>query len=214
MKLLIMGAPGAGKGSASEVLVKKTGIIHLSMGDLLRYDKDVQKEFGTQINPLLKEGKFVSDDLAITIIKHKLHSLGEKASFLLDGFPRTVYQTKKLLGFTTLTGCIQIVLDDKKIIDRLSNRWVCKCGATYNLETKPPKKAGVCDFDGKPLFQRDDDKPEVVRKRLEIYHKKTEPVLAFLKEKNIPFLQIKGDWDVKMESDMLVEKIIAWQKAL
>lgn len=214
MKLLIMGAPGAGKGSVSEVLVQKTGITHLAMGDLLRYDKAIQEKFGDIINPLIQAGKFVPDDMTIEIIKHKLNQLGEETSILLDGYPRTIYQTEKLLEITHLTGIIHVVLDDEKIISRLSKRRVCECGATYNLDSKPPKNTGVCDYDGKPLIHRKDDQPEIIKERLVTFREKTEPILALLKEKGISILKVNGGWDIKTESDALIEKIISWQKAV
>lgn len=214
MKLLIMGAPGAGKGSVSELLVQKTGITHIAMGDLLRYDKEIQAKYGKEINPIIQKGQFVPDELTIEIINHKLEQLGDHTSFLLDGYPRTIYQTKAILNITNITGIIHVVLDDEKIIARLSQRRVCACGATYNIKTKPPKVEGICDFDGKPLIHRKDDTPEVLKERLKIYKNKTEPVLALLKEKKIPILAVDGGWDIKTESDALINKIIAWQKAV
>lgn len=214
MKLLIMGAPGAGKGTVSELLIKGVHITHLSMGDLLRYDKDVQKKFGEEINPLMQAGKFVPDSLTIEVISHKLKQLGDKTSFLLDGYPRTLYQTEALLKITNLTGIIHVVIDNEKIIERLSNRRVCACGATYNLKTKPPKVEGICDIDGKKLIQRKDDTPEVLKERLAIYEEKTSPVLTFLREKEIPVLDIPGDFDVRTESEDILQKIIDWQKAV
>lgn len=214
MKLLIMGAPGAGKGSASELVVKETGITHLAMGDLLRYDKAIQEKFGEFINPLVQAGKFVPDDMTIEIIKHKLEELGENTPFLLDGYPRTVYQTEALLKITNLTGIIHVVLDDEQIVSRLSKRRVCECGATYNLDSKPPKVEGICDFDGKQLIHRKDDQPEIIQDRLKTYKEKTGPVLTFLKEKGIPVIELNGNWNIKTESDAVAQKIIDWQKAV
>ena len=214
--LLITGPPGAGKGTTSQILQEAFGLVHLSMGDMLRAHVQDNDEIGRRIAPVLAAGEFVPDQLTNEIIARRLAS--EDAAghgFLIDGYPRTVDQAEFLLSVTSLSGLIYVDLDDDAIIKRLANRRVCpQCGRTYHLDTNPPQHAGVCDLDDHELLQRDDDKPETVRKRLSIYREKTGPVIEFFKRRGVPIMDVPGDFDIETQRDGIVRRVREWQAAV
>jgi adenylate kinase len=215
MKLLVMGAPGAGKGTICELLNQRLHVPHISMGDLLRAHVHKKDELGKQIAPVLAHGDFVPDELTIQIINHRLTQADAKNSFLLDGYPRTLFQAEELSKVTQLTGIILVTLPDEVIIQRLSKRLICPvCNTIYHETSMPPRVAGVCDHDKEKLVHRSDDEPQTIKERLTTYHEKTQPLIDFFKKKDVPFLDIPGDYDVATQSDAILEKIIAWQKAV
>ena len=178
MNLILLGAPGAGKGTQAEKIVEKYGIPAVSTGNIIREALKNGTDMGLKAKSYIDAGKLVPDDVVIGIIKDRLKEDDCKDGFILDGFPRTIPQAEALHNMgIVIDKVVDIEVPDDKIASRLSGRRVClKCGATYHLEYKKPKKDGVCDFCGDEIVQRKDDKPETVIDRLNIYHEQTEPL--------------------------------------
>ncbi|MGN0467439.1 MAG: adenylate kinase [Acutalibacteraceae bacterium] len=185
MKLIFLGAPGAGKGTQAEVVSEKLAIPAISTGNIIRAAVKEQTEMGIKAKDYIEKGQLVPDDVVIGIIKERLAQDDCKGGFILDGFPRTVRQAQELdkMG-VEIDRVIDIEVSDERIAARMSGRRVCKnCGASYHLEYKKPEKDGVCNLCGDELVQRSDDKPETVLDRLKVYHEQTEPLIDFYREK-------------------------------
>lgn len=185
MKLIFLGAPGAGKGTQAEVVSEKLAIPAISTGNIIRAAVKEQTEMGIKAKDYIEKGQLVPDDVVIGIIKERLAQDDCKNGFILDGFPRTVRQAQELddMG-VEIDRVIDIEVSDERIAARMSGRRVCKnCGASYHLEYKKPEKDGVCNLCGDELVQRSDDKPETVLDRLKVYHEQTEPLIDFYREK-------------------------------
>jgi len=186
--LVFLGPPGAGKGTQAKLLSQRMGFLHLSTGDLLREAVKNQTPLGKKAKEYMDRGELVPDELIVQLIEETMPKDG---NVILDGFPRTVNQALALEEMLRDKGekiskVLFFDVPDEVIIDRLSGRRVCsKCGAVYHVKYNPPKVEGVCDLCGGPLVQRDDDKEEVVRKRLEVYRKQTEPLIEFYQERGI-----------------------------
>ena len=177
MNLILLGAPGAGKGTQAEKICEKYGIPAVSTGNIIREALKNGTDMGLKAKSYIDAGKLVPDDVVIGIIKDRLSEDDCKNGFILDGFPRTIPQAEALdnMGIV-IDKVVDIEVPDDKIAARLSGRRVClKCGATYHLEFKKPAKEGVCDVCGDELVQRKDDKPETVIDRLNVYHEQSEP---------------------------------------
>ncbi|MEA2168559.1 MAG: adenylate kinase [Solirubrobacteraceae bacterium] len=182
LNLIIMGAPGAGKGTQAENLVADFELAYLATGDMMRAARKEDSDLGRKIAKIISEGGLVDDDIVIEVLLKRIEAEGQDG-FLLDGFPRTSAQAdaldEALKGAgKSLTAVLMIDVPDDEIIKRMSGRRVCEKGHTYHVEFNPPEKEGVCDIDGLPLEQRDDDKPETVKARLATYHEQTEPQAA------------------------------------
>lgn len=178
MNLILLGAPGAGKGTQAEKICEKYGIPAVSTGNIIREALKNGTDMGLKAKSYIDAGKLVPDDVVIGIIKDRLSEDDCKNGFILDGFPRTIPQAEALdnMGIV-IDKVVDIEVPDDKIAARLSGRRVClKCGATYHLEFKKPAKEGVCDVCGDEIVQRKDDKPETVIDRLNVYHEQTEPL--------------------------------------
>ena len=178
MNLILLGAPGAGKGTQAEKICEKYGIPAVSTGNIIREALKNGTDMGLKAKSYIDAGKLVPDDIVIGIIKDRLSEDDCKNGFILDGFPRTIPQAEALdnMGIV-IDKVVDIEVPDDKIAARLSGRRVClKCGATYHLEFKKPAKEGACDGCGGELVQRKDDKPETVIDRLNVYHEQTEPL--------------------------------------
>jgi adenylate kinase len=185
MKLIFLGAPGAGKGTQAEVVSEKLSIPAISTGNIIRAALKEKTEMGIKAKDYIEKGQLVPDDVVIGIIKERLSKDDCKGGFILDGFPRTVPQAQALdeMG-VEIDKVIDIEVPDKKIAARMSGRRVCKdCGASYHLEYKKPAKEGICNLCGGELVQRADDKPETVLERLVVYHEQTEPLIDFYRAK-------------------------------
>ena len=185
MKLIMLGAPGAGKGTQAEIVSKNHSIPTISTGALLRTAMKEGTELGLKAKAFISAGELVPDDVVIGIIKDRLGEDDCKNGFILDGFPRTVPQAKALEDMKIeMDLVISIEVSDESIIKRMGGRRLCsECGASYHTEHIPPKKEGVCDTCGGALMIREDDKPETVISRLEVYHKQTEPLKEFYSER-------------------------------
>lgn len=185
LKSLILGAPASGKGTISSRIVNRYPVVHVSSGDKLRGHIEKQTELGREVKKYLTEGKLVPDEVMIKFMITELKKANDK-SWLLDGFPRTVGQADALWKVQPVDVVLNLVVPFEVIIDRVKNRWVhLPSGRVYNIGFNMPKVEGKDDVTGEDLVQRPDDKPEAVRKRLEIYESTTQPVIVFYKEKRI-----------------------------
>lgn len=191
MNLIFLGPPGAGKGTQAQLLQQREGIPQVSTGDILRAAMAAQTPLGQQARLDVDRGELVPDDVMIRIIEDRLNQPDARRGFVLDGFPRTLGQANALDRVLVATGRrIDLVLyfdvADDVIVGRLTGRRVCRQAAhIYHVESSPPRVAGWCDIDGSELFQRDDDREETVRRRLEVYHRETEPLVAFYRRRGV-----------------------------
>lgn len=187
MKLILLGAPGAGKGTQAEILSAKLGIPTISTGNILRAAIKDGTPIGLQAKSYMDAGKLVPDSVIIGIVAQRLEQPDCANGFILDGVPRTIGQAEALdEAGVTFDHVISIEISDGEIVDRMAGRRVCSsCGAPYHINAKPPKQEGVCDSCGGALVQRDDDKAETVLHRLEVYHAETEPLKGYYETKGI-----------------------------
>jgi len=191
LNLILFGPPGAGKGTQAERLRNDFQLPYIATGDMLRENVKEGTELGKQADEYMKSGALVPDDLIVAMVAERLQEEDAQDGFILDGFPRTVEQAKALdnqlgeLG-RRITAVLLLDVPNEEVERRLAGRRVCvKAGHNYHVEFDPPKREGVCDQDGSRLIQRDDDKPEVVRKRLETYHEKTAPLVDYYEEQGL-----------------------------
>ena len=191
MKIVMLGAPGAGKGTQAKMIAEKYMIPHISTGDIFRANIKNGTELGKQAKEYMDKGQLVPDELTVKILLDRVAQEDCKNGYVLDGFPRTIPQAEVLDKALTELGdhidyAIDVNVPDENIIKRMSGRRAClTCGATYHIEHVPPKKEGICDECGNELVLRDDDKPETVKNRLDVYHKQTQPLIDYYTEKNI-----------------------------
>lgn len=191
LNLILLGPPGAGKGTQAERLVADFDLPYYATGDILRAAVKDETELGREAKGYMDEGKLVPDELIIRVIMDRLDSGEADDGFLLDGFPRTIPQAEALGGALeergrSLTATLLIDAPDEEVVRRLSGRRVCsKNGHVYHVDFDPPKIDDVCDQDGSPLIQRDDDKPDTVKKRLDVYHEQTEPLIEWYDERGL-----------------------------
>jgi adenylate kinase len=186
--IIFLGPPGAGKGTQAQLLKERNGFIQISTGDLLREAVKNQTELGKLAKKYMDEGKLVPDDLIISLIKEKLQEYADK-NIIFDGFPRTIPQAESLDNLLSklnksINAVILFKIEDEEVVKRLAGRRVClSCGAVYHMVYNPPKIDEICDKCETKLIQRDDDKEEVIRKRLEVYHQQTKPLIEYYKNK-------------------------------
>ena len=187
MNLVLMGPPGAGKGTQGEILSEKLGIDTISTGVMLRTAIKEQTEVGKLAEQYINDGKLVPDDVIVNIVKERLSKPDCENGFILDGFPRTTAQAEALeAAGVEIDKVLLLEVDDNKIVERLSSRRECsKCGIPYNIVSKRPAKEGICDSCGGELIIRKDDVPETIQNRLDIYHEQTEPIKKFYEAKGI-----------------------------
>ena len=187
MKLILLGAPGAGKGTQAEILSEKLGVPTISTGNILRSAIQQGTSVGLQAKAYMDAGKLVPDEVIIGIVAERLAQDDCAKGYILDGVPRTIAQAQAMekIGIA-VDAVVSIEISDSEIEQRMAGRRVCgKCGAPYHLQAKPPKQEGVCDSCGGPLVQRDDDRPETVHHRLEVYHNETEPLKDFYQQRGL-----------------------------
>lgn len=209
MKLVILGPPGAGKGTQAEYIVKRYNIPHISTGDIFRENIKNNTELGKEAKSYMDKGLLVPDDLVIALVEDRLNKDDAKEGFLLDGFPRTVAQAVSLDSILDknedkLTKVINISVDPEILIERAVGRRVCKtCGMTYHVKFNPPKEEGVCDKDGTKLIQRDDDTEETVKTRISVYFDQTAPLIDYYRAQNL-LIDIDGAKDIDKVFDDIV----------
>ena len=207
MNLILMGAPGAGKGTQSEKISAKWGIPAISTGDILRAAIKAGTELGKTAKSYIDEGKLVPDDIVIGIIKEYLTSDACKNGFILDGFPRSIPQAKALDAMgVRIDAVLSLEVADEKIVERMSGRRVCSCGASYHTVYKPSQRDGICDKCGAETYIRQDDAPETVKKRLATFHTQTEPLKAFYAEKGL-LLTVEGQEEVADTTRLVFEAL-------
>lgn len=201
MKIIMLGAPGAGKGTCAKILSEKYNIPHISTGDILRANIKNGTELGNKAKTYMDQGLLVPDDLVVALVVDRLKQDDAKEGYILDGFPRTIPQAEALDAALAeinerIDYALDIEVEDAHIVERMGGRRCCvKCGATYHLVNVPPKKEGICDSCGEALILRDDDAPETVKKRLDVYHEQTQPLIAYYKEKGV-LAQVAGHDEV------------------
>ncbi len=212
MKIILMGPPGAGKGTQAEVLVQKLSIPHISTGDMFRAAIKNQTALGVKAKEYMDAGGLVPDEVTIGIVEERLSQPDCLAGFLLDEFPRTVTQADALakilhqLGLK-LDGVVNIEVDQEKLIARLTGRRVCRqCGATYHVLFNPPTQEGVCDKCGGELYQRSDDSEATARNRLAVYNQQTEPLIAYYRTEGL-LVEINGDQPIEQVLDDILASL-------
>ena len=202
MKIIMLGAPGAGKGTQAKKIAAKYAIPHISTGDIFRANIKNNTELGQKAKTYMDKGELVPDELVVDLIMDRFKEADCANGYVLDGFPRTIPQAEVLDKALTELGdkidyAINVDVPDENIIKRMSGRRACvTCGATYHIVHIPPKKEGVCDTCGSELILRDDDKPETVKNRLDVYHKQTQPLIDFYTEKGV-LRSVDGTVDMK-----------------
>ena len=191
MKIIMLGAPGAGKGTQAKLIADKYNLPHISTGDIFRANIKEGTALGMEAKKYMDQGLLVPDELTVKILLNRVAKEDCKNGYVLDGFPRTIPQAEVLdkalaeLG-ESVDFAINVEVPDENIIKRMGGRRAClSCGATYHLEHIPPKAEGLCDHCGKELVLRDDDKPETVKNRLQVYHEQTSPLIDFYRAKGV-----------------------------
>ncbi|WP_302166285.1 adenylate kinase [Mitsuokella multacida] len=214
MHILLMGPPGAGKGTQAAELVKEFDIPHISTGDMFRAAVKEGTELGKQAKACMDAGKLVPDSVTIGIVRERLAKDDCKKGFILDGFPRTVEQADALTGILkdlglTLTRVLNISVPAEDLIERAVGRRICKkCGATYHTKFNPPKKEGICDVCGSELFQRADDTAETMKNRLSVYEASTKPLIDYYKAAGV-YTEVDGRQPIEKVTQDLIEVLKA-----
>ncbi len=206
--IVLLGAPGAGKGTQAEILAKRTGLPHISSGDIFRENLKKQTELGKLAQKYMSKGELVPDDVTIAMIKERLSRPDCAKGAILDGFPRTPTQAKALDEMLAeLGGKVVAVpfikVPEEELVERLSGRLVCKAnGHIFHKKYNPPKVPGICDYDGSELYQREDDKPEVVRNRIRVYLEQTAPLIDFYRARGL-LVEIDGNQPIEKVTEDL-----------
>ena len=200
MNIILLGPPGAGKGTQAKKIQEHYKFPHISTGDILRENINNNTSLGLKAKSYMSRGELVPDELLITIIKDRLAKKDCQNGFMLDGYPRTIPQADALQMILTESGemidaVLNISVDDEELINRLSGRRMCKCGASYHIIFNPPAQADVCNLCEGKLYQREDDKPETIRNRLNVYKKQTQPLINYYANKKI-LKTIDGSKDI------------------
>lgn len=226
MKIVMFGPPGSGKGTYSSRLAPKLGVLKISTGDIFRKVLKEDSEIGREVKRIYDAGGLQPDDLTVKLLKREMDKPEASKGFILDGFPRTLDQAKALEKITDIDVIINMITPEKLLIEKISARRICrKCGDIYNvadihetidgveyiLPPLRPKKEGVCDKYGGELYQRDDDKPEVIEERLEVYKKQTKPLIEYYQGK-VPFLNIKVTRGPEITVGKILEELNKFEK--
>lgn len=208
MRIIMLGAPGAGKGTQAEILSEKFNIPAISTGAIIRQAIKNGSEVGLKAKDYIDKGLLVPDAAIIDIIKERLKADDCGNGFILDGFPRTIAQAEALEDFgIEIDTALSLEVDDNAIIERLSGRRECsKCGATYHVMFKPSTKGDVCDKCKAPLVTRNDDKPETIKARLDVYHEQTEPLKAFYENRG-KLIKVKGESTVELTTAAVLKAL-------
>jgi adenylate kinase len=217
MRVVLLGAPGAGKGTQCKRIVDRYGLTHLSSGDILRQQRAAGTELGKEAQSYMDSGALVPDDVIVEMMADAIKKV-PKAGFVLDGFPRTVNQASQLAKSLASNGkkiglVLNLNIDDHVVLQRMTGRRSCpKCGVVYHIENLKPRVEGICDNDGTELVQRPDDSPEVVANRLRTYHLQTEPVVDYYRENNTVY-EIDAGKDADEATALVFEKLDALARA-
>lgn len=220
MYIVMLGAPGSGKGTVAKMLAKKTGLPHISTGDMFREQIKKETELGKLANSYISQGQLVPDEVTIGIVKDRLSFEDAKNGVILDGFPRTLEQAKVLDEILKEQGkevtiVPELVIPDQVIVERILNRATCsnkECGAIYNTKFKPPKVEGLCDICGSTLVTRTDDNEETIKNRLEVYRQNSKDLIEFYKEKGVLKTITPNDPTAENASEQVVEAILNLMK--
>ena len=210
MNIILMGLPGAGKGTQASEIVKKFPIPHISTGDMFRKAIKDETDLGKEAKSYMDRGELVPDEVTVGIVKDRISEDDAKKGFLLDGFPRTIEQAEALSNIMKeldreIDAVINIEVPEEELMNRLTGRRICeKCGTTYHLAYNPPKVDGICDLDGGKLYQREDDNPETVANRLNVNVKQSKPILEFYDNKNV-LKNIDGSRDIKVVTNDVID---------
>ncbi len=212
MKIVMLGAPGAGKGTQAKQIAAKYGIPHISTGDIFRANLKEGTPLGLKAKEYMDKGSLVPDELTLELIMDRFSQADCKNGYVLDGFPRTIPQAEALTkaladNNDAIDYAVNVEVPDERIIDRMSGRRACaKCGGTFHIKYNPTKVEGVCDLCGGELYVRDDDKPEIVKKRLDTYHSQTQPLIDYY-EKAGKLKEVDGTQDVDKVFEDIVKVI-------
>ncbi|AID02064.1 adenylate kinase [Staphylococcus xylosus] len=210
MNIILMGLPGAGKGTQASEIVKKFPIPHISTGDMFRKAIKDETDLGKEAKSYMDRGELVPDEVTVGIVKDRISEDDAKKGFLLDGFPRTIEQAEALSNIMQeldrkIDAVINIEVPEEELMNRLTGRRICeKCGTTYHLVFNPPKVDGICDLDGGKLYQREDDNPETVANRLNVNVKQSKPILEFYDDKNV-LKNIDGSRDINVVTKDVID---------
>ena len=191
MKIIMLGAPGAGKGTQAKKIAARYEIPHVSTGDIFRANIKGGTELGMKAKTFMDQGMLVPDEITIGMLMDRIHEADCAKGYVLDGFPRTIPQAESLTKALKDAGeaidyAVNVDVPDENIVSRMGGRRACvSCGATYHVEFNAPKTEGICDFCGEKLILRDDDKPETVQKRLDVYHEQTQPLIDYYKKAGV-----------------------------
>ena len=202
MKIIMLGAPGAGKGTQAKKIADKYQVPHISTGDIFRANIKNGTELGKKAKTFMDQGLLVPDELVVDLVVDRVAQDDCENGYVLDGFPRTIPQAESLDAALAKMGqkvdyAIDVDVPDENIINRMSGRRAClSCGATYHIVYNPPKKEGICDVCGQQLVLRDDDKPETVKKRLDVYHDQTQPLIEYYKKAGV-LAEVDGTLDME-----------------
>jgi adenylate kinase len=204
MRLILLGPPGSGKGTQAKLLAERNKLVQIGTGDILREAVRVRTPRGVEVEPYVKTGKLVPDDLVNELVADCFRREDRPESFVMDGYPRTLAQAASFdqvlrQQFLNLQAVVLLVVKDEEIVRRLSGRWSCPnptCRATYHVTKKPPRAAGICDVCGTALVQRDDDKVETIRRRLQIYHQNTAELIPHYRAQQL-LHEVPGEGDIE-----------------
>ncbi len=207
--IVLLGAPGAGKGTQAKILAQRTGLPHISSGDIFRENLKNDTELGRLAKQYMEKGELVPDEVTIAMIRERLSRPDCARGAILDGFPRTPAQAEALEEILKeRNGQVDVVpfikVPEEELVERLSGRWICRAqGHIFHEKFNPPKVPGVCDYDGSELYQREDDRPEVVRERIRVYHEQTAPLVAYYRERGV-LREIDGTQPIEQVTEALL----------
>ena len=210
MNIILMGLPGAGKGTQASEIVKKFPIPHISTGDMFRKAIKDETDLGKEAKSYMDRGELVPDEVTVGIVKERISEDDAKKGFLLDGFPRTIDQAESLNQIMSeldreIDAVINIEVPEEELMNRLTGRRICEnCGTTYHLVFNPPKVDGICDIDGGKLYQREDDNPETVSNRLSVNVKQSKPILEYYNNKGV-LKNIDGSKDIEEVTNDVID---------
>jgi len=210
--IVLLGPPGVGKGTQAKILSERSGLAHISSGDLFRENIKNQTELGKLAQTYMSKGELVPDDVTIAMIRDRLSRADCKSGAILDGFPRTPAQAVALETvleeFKENVSAVQLITGSEEVlVDRLSGRWTCRAnGHIFNVKFNPPKASGRCDFDGSELYQRDDDKAETVKRRIQVYLEQTSPLIDYYRETG-KLIEIDGTQPIDHVTQSMMEAL-------